>query len=203
MSSQKIKFVNNNNQYADSLMIMSFLNNSLPGAILKTKNDEYFIIVENRERINQYDYCSIYHCYTLYKDPLEKYHYLRIARASTDEIYTSGEPDTFYLATILVEENFRDRGIGSEIIRFLQATAAERGFETFRLNAIARPKPNRTFPELTADANQCFYIKNGFCPALCAQQYEASTTFVRIVKETDKNKNKSKENEDEIANAIC
>lgn len=202
MSQNKIKFVNNIDQYADESMIMSFLNNSLPGAILKTKNGDYFIMVENREQMTKHDYTSVFHCYTMIKDPLGKFHYQTIARASTDEMYTSGEPDTFYLATLFVEENFRDRGIGSAILQFLQSIAADRGFEKFRLNATERPRVHRLYPEMKVDANECFYLKNGFIPYEFKDHKCPSTKFVRNVRESDKEKNKSKENETELVNGL-
>ncbi len=202
MSQNNIKFVNNDDQIADSSMIMSFLNNGLLGSILKTKNGEFFILIEERERSTINEYLSVYTGYTLFKNPLGDYEYVKIARASVDEIYRDNKPDTFYLATLFVEENLRDRGIGSEMVKFLQSLAAERGFDTFRLNAIARFRKNKINPEQEVDANECFYLKNGFVPIIFRANADDSIKFVKIIKESDKQKNTSKTNEDELVNSI-
>lgn len=202
MSQNKIKFVNNLDQYADSHMIMSFLNNSLPGAILKTKNGDYFIVVEKRERTTQNEYTSVFHAYTITKDYLGKCRYDSIARASTDEIYQDNIPDTYYLASLLVHDSYRDLGVGSAILEFLQSIAAERNFYQFKLNATSRPRPDRENPNIKIDANECFYIKNGFVPVEFRDPNCPSTTFIRQVRESDKDKNKSKDNEDELINSI-
>lgn len=202
MSKNNIKFVNNINQTADSTMIMSFLNNSLLGSILKTDKGEYFIIIEDREQISQYEYTSIFVGYTLVKNILGKYEYIPIARASTDEVTLNGEPDIYYLATLLVEEKYRDRGIGSSILKFLQSIAADRGYKKFELNSTTRFKPNKFDPTHEADANEYFYLKNGYTPIALRSETRSMTRFSRNVKESDLNKNKNKENEDELANSI-
>ena len=202
MSQNKIKFVNKNGQYADESMIMSFLNNSLLGSILKTQNDEYFIMVENREQMSKNDYTSVFLCYTLFKDQQNQYHYQTIARASTDEMYKGNNPETFYLATLCVEESFRDQGIGSAILQFLQSLAAERGYNEFRLNATARLRPHKLYPNSNVDANECFYMKNGFIPYEFRDENCPSTKFIRDVRESDKNKNQTKEYETELINGL-
>lgn len=202
MQQDKIKFINTFNQDADEIMIMSFLNNASLGSILKTNKGQYFYITEEREQTTMTEYSSVFIAFTVQRVPGNTLTITPIARASTEEIFINCEPDTYYLATLLVDEDVRDMGIGSAIIQFLQSVAAERNFKSFELNSTVRMRISRFSEKCKVDANEYFYLKNGFTPIAYRNEERSMTRFGRSVKESDKLKNKSSENEEEIINGL-
>ena len=61
MLQNKIKFVNNQNQFADEKMIMSFLNNSALGTILTDKDGAFFYVIETREKFSDVDTTAVFY----------------------------------------------------------------------------------------------------------------------------------------------
>lgn len=210
MLQNKIKFVNNQNQFADEKMIMSFLNNSALGTILTDKDGAFFYVIETREKFSDVDTTAVFYAFTLEKDVLGRLNYSVIARASVDEYYVNLEPENLYIASLLVHEKFRDRGIGSAVVEHIKSLAYERGFKTSTLNATERKRLNKrssgnilecdTFE--IVDANITFYTKLGYH----ITEHKSPTCTVNRFKKTltkkDKKENKSKEYEDEFVNTL-
>ena len=166
----KTLFVGSEDEF-DNATIKKFFYDSLVnydgtlcGSILKTKYNEHFVIIEDRKQLNKTDTYSTFKCYTIAKDeetnePIFK----QIARITTGEQYNQNNyrPVIYYLSTIYIEQDYRDKDVGSTIFTFLCGLAYDRGFDSLYLYASNRFLPSRTDPTKKVDANINFYEKNG------------------------------------------